>query len=115
MGVDKIPGGSSRALRLDPFTLPVRFAADDAAADEAIRHIELHREHVVLRRAVRGMRIAVNLPLTTYLGLTVRRTDVRTQSGDEVAIVLEHRDPALSIPLFVAFNDDDVAAISDAW
>jgi hypothetical protein len=115
MGVDKIPGGSSRALRLDPFTLPVRFAAEDAAADQAIRHIELHRERVVLRRAVRGMRIAVNLPLTVYLGLMVRRTNTDHQSGGEVAIVLEHRDPALSVPLFVAFNDDDVAAISHAW
>jgi hypothetical protein len=115
MGVDKIPDGSSRALRLDPFKLPVRFAAEDAAADEAIRHIELHRERVVLRRAVRGMRIAVNLPLATYRGLAVRRTTAGTQSPGEVAIVLEHRDPALSVPLFVAFNDDDIGAISDAW
>lgn len=109
MGMGKIPGGSSRALRLDPFTLPVRFAAEDAGADEATRHIELHRERVVLRRAVRGMRIALNLPLTTFLGLAVRHAD------PEVAIVLEHRDPALSVPLFVAFDDDDVAAISQAW
>jgi hypothetical protein len=115
MGVDKIPGGSSRALRLDPFTLPVRFAATDAAADEAIRHIELHRERVVLRRAVHGMRIALNLPLTFYLGLMVRETDADTQSGGEVAIMLEHRDPALSVPLFVASDHDDVVGLSEAW
>src|SRR5215210_3375109 len=115
MGVDKIPGGSSRALRLDPFTLPVRFAADDAAADEAIRHIELHRERVVLRRAVRGMRMAVNLPLTTYLGLTVRRTIADTPSGGQVTIVLDHLDPALSVPLFAASGHDDVVGISKTW
>jgi hypothetical protein len=115
MGVDKIPGGSSRALRLDPFTLPVRFAAEDAAADEAIRHIELHRERVVLRRAVRGMRIAVNLPLTTYLGLTVRRAVADNHSSGEVAIVLKHRDPALSVALFVASGHDDVVGLSKTW
>ena len=46
------PAGSSRALRLDPFALPVRFAASDAAADERVRHVELHRERVVVRRSL---------------------------------------------------------------
>jgi len=115
MGVDKIPSGSSRALRLDPFTLPVRFVAEDAAADEAIRHIELHRERVVLRRAVRGMRMAVNLPLTFYLGLAVRPRIAESPSGGEVTIVLEHRDPALSVPVFVASGHDHVVGISKTW
>jgi hypothetical protein len=35
-----MPAGSSRALRLDPFSLPARFAAIDAAADERVRHVE---------------------------------------------------------------------------
>jgi hypothetical protein len=115
MGMGKILGGSSRALRLDPFALPVRFAAEDAQADEATRHIELHKERVVLRRAVRGMRIAVNLPLTMYLGLAIRRADAGTYSGSEVAIVLEHRDAALSVPLFVASGQDDVVDLAQAW
>ena len=46
------PAGSSRALRLDPLSLPVRFDAHDIRADGGVRHIELHRERVVLRRAV---------------------------------------------------------------
>jgi len=48
-----MPAGSSRALRLDPAALPVSFAASDARADERLRHIELGRERVVVRRAVR--------------------------------------------------------------
>ncbi len=32
-----MPAGSSRAVRLDPLALPVRFAAIDAAADERMR------------------------------------------------------------------------------
>ena len=46
------PAGSSRALRLDPLSLPVRFDAHDTRADGGVRQIELHRERVVLRRAV---------------------------------------------------------------
>ena len=46
------PAGSSRALRLDPFSLPVRFAANDAAADERVRHVELYRKRVVVLRSL---------------------------------------------------------------
>jgi hypothetical protein len=100
-------------VRLDPFSLPLRFAAEDAAADEAIRHVELNRERVILRRAVRGMRYKLNLPLTTYLGLLVRQP--HSSSSGESAIVLEHRDPALSVALFVASDRDDLTAISETW
>ena len=113
MGLGKLPGGSGRALRLDPFSLPLHFAAEDAAADEAIRHVELHRERIILRRAVRGMRFKLSLPLTTYLGLLVRQP--HSSSYGETAIVLEHRDPALSVPLFVASDQDDLTAISETW
>jgi hypothetical protein len=53
--------GSGRALRLDPFGLPVRFCASDVAADGRVRDIELHRERVVLRRSLSGMRMALNI------------------------------------------------------
>ncbi|MDU6833209.1 MAG: hypothetical protein E6417_24655, partial [Bradyrhizobium sp.] len=53
--------GSGRAVRLDPLSLPVSFSAHDTRADGGIRQVELHRERVVLRRAVSGMRMAVNL------------------------------------------------------
>ena len=58
----RCPAGSSRVQRLDPFALPVRFAASDAGADERVRDVELHRERVVVRRSVAGMRMALNLP-----------------------------------------------------
>ena len=63
---------SSRALRLAPFSLPVRFEAADEAADEHRRVVELHRERVVLRRSVRGMRMAVNMPVTAFRGVAIR-------------------------------------------
>jgi hypothetical protein len=55
--------GSSRAERLDPFALPLRFVDADFAADGQVRHVELHRAHVVLRRALSGIKMAVNLPV----------------------------------------------------
>src|SRR6202030_3508278 len=67
-----MPAGSSRALRLDPLALPVRFAATDAGADERVRWIELDRERVVLRRAVRGIPMAIKVPLNAFLGVALR-------------------------------------------
>lgn len=103
-GID--PAGSGR-LRLDPFSLPVLFAADDDRADDRIRHIELHRERVILRRAVKGMRMAINVRVSHFLGIGLHDLD----DGQQM-LMLEHRDPMLSIPLCVS---DDVGAIDAAW
>src|SRR5438128_7129236 len=94
-----VAAGSSHSERLDPFTLPVRFAVSDKAADERVRQVELTRERVVLRRAVAGMKMAVNLPVAAYLGVALRMEPPEQRASGGVAIVLEHRDPALSLPL----------------
>ena len=92
--------------RLDPHSLPVRFDAHDQRADGSVRHIELHRERVILRRAVSGMRMAVNVRVSDFLGVAVRGLD------DARMLVLAHRDPALSIPLCVS---SDRVEIDTAW
>ena len=104
-----LPAGSSRALRLDPFALPVRFAANDAAADERVRDIELHRERVVVRRSLRGMRMALNLPVSAFAGISLK-----LEPG-AVAVVLEHKDPSLALPLFVSDQPDDATAEWRVW
>ena len=109
------PAGSSRALRLDPFTLPVRFPAKDAGADGQIRQIELYRERVVLRRAVCGIRMAVKVPVSAFRGVVLRLVP---DDGDEpavIAVVLDHRDAGLSVPLFAARDGDDVVAVWKSW
>ncbi len=103
------PAGSSRALRLDPLSLPVSFAAHDIRADGGVRQIELHRERVVLRRAVRGMRMAVNVRVRDFLGIAMRET------GDGQMLVLVHRDPSLSIPLCVGAERDEIASAWQMW
>lgn len=103
------PAGSSRALRLDPLSLPLSFAAHDGRADGNVRQIELHRERVVLRRAVAGMRMAVNVSVRDFLGVALRGND------DSRTLVLLHRDPSLSIPLCVSNDNDELVAASATW
>ena len=103
------PAGSSRALRLDPLLLPVSFDAHDIRADGGVRHIELHRERVVLRRAVHGMRMAINVRVSDFLGVALRGID------DAQMLVLVHRDPSLTIPLCVSSDREEIAAAWQMW
>ncbi len=107
------PAGSGRALRLDPFALPVRYAASDAAADERVREIELHRTRVVVRRSRAGMRMALNLPVSAFAGVGLRLAS--DENGAHAAVVLAHRDPDLALPLYVSRDADDVMADWRAW
>jgi hypothetical protein len=107
--------GSGRIARLDPLALPVRFTATDAVADERVRHVELHRERVILRRAVQGMRIALNVPVQAFLGVAIRLIPEQDETPAGVAVYLEHRDPALSIELYAAQDSDDVVAEWQLW
>jgi len=103
------PAGSGRALRLDPFALPVGFAASDAAADGGLREIELHRRRIVVRRTLAGMRMALNLPISAFAGVGLRMME------GHVAIVLAHADPALALPLFHSSEGDNVVADWRSW
>jgi len=47
-------------------------------------------------RAVRGMKMAVRVPVAAYLGVAIRMEPPTGQEDGAVLIVLEHRDPALS-------------------
>jgi hypothetical protein len=109
------PAGSSRVQRLDPFALPVRFADTDAASDTRMRIVELHRERVIVRRALCGIKMAVSVPLTAYLGVAIRMEPADAGSTGAVAVVLEHSDQALSLTLYRACDGNDVAAEWQAW
>jgi hypothetical protein len=93
----------------------VRFRAADAAADERVRVIELHRERVMLRRSVRGMQIKISLPITAFLGIAMRLIPPDGADPAATVVMLEHRDPALSVPLFGAPDANDVLAEWHMW
>jgi Family of unknown function (DUF6101) len=103
------PAGSSRGLRLDPLSLPVHFDAHDIRADGGVRQIELHRERVVLRRALHGMRMAVNVRVSDFLGIALRADD------NVQMLALVHRDPSLTIPLCVTSDHDEITTAWQLW
>lgn len=109
-----LPVGSSRP-RLDPLALPVRFTANDAGADERQRQVELDRERVVLHRAVAGIRMAVKLPISAYLGVSLRLVPNGAGASDLLEVTLEHKDPGLSVSLYRACDNDDVVAEWQLW
>jgi hypothetical protein len=111
-----MPAGSSRALRLDPCALPVSFTTSDARADERLRSIELDREQVVVRRAVRGVRMRLALKVSEFLGVAIRVIPPDGQQEGAIAVMLEHRDEGLSVPLLVATDaGHDVVAEWQRW
>ena len=115
MGVDR-PSGSSRALRLDPHALPVRYAARDSGADGQVRNIELDRERVVLRREVRGIPMKVGVPRDRiprrhHAHTAARRRASRPPSPSCSNIATT----ALTVPLFVATEGDDAMAQWKSW
>jgi len=101
--------GSSRVARLDPLSLPISFEARDARADGGTRHVEIARDRVVLRRSVRGMRMAINIRISDFLGVALRLVD------GAPTLVLKHRDPSLSIPLSQDGFDGAIEPIWNAW
>ena len=104
------PAGSSRVTRLDPLSLPLSFHAHDTRADGGVRRIELHRERVVLHRAIKGMRMAINVRVRDFLGVALRSVN-----GDAQVLVLVHRDPALNIPLCESADREEIVSAWLKW
>ena len=65
--------------------------------------------------AVRGMAINVSLPVDAFLGVALRLKPSDGERDDEIAVSLEHRDPALSLPLFAAADNFDAVADWQLW
>jgi hypothetical protein len=84
-------------------------------ADGRVRSVEIDRTRVLLRRSVRGMAIRLNLPLSAFLGVSVRLAPGDEVRGDSVVIALEHRDPALAVELYAGADDADVIAEWQLW
>ena len=97
-------------MRLDPLSLPLRFDARDVRADGGVRQVEIHRERVVLRRAVLGMRMAINVRVSDFIGIGLRGID-----GESQMLALVHRDPSLTIPLAISADREEIAAAAATW
>jgi hypothetical protein len=104
--------GTGSADRLDPFALPIRFAAPDAAADGGERRVTLDCDRVVLDRMVRSVAMRIAVPLSTFSGVALRVAPDGEPDHDLVDVVLAHRDRALDVPLLSGVDDADGL---DAW
>ena len=93
----------------------MRFFAGEAAADGQVRDVELHRERVVMRRALCGMRMALNMPVAAFDGVSLWLMPGEAGDDDALAVVLKHRDPTLTLPLFVTSRADEALAEWRAW
>jgi hypothetical protein len=80
-----------------------------------VRVVELHRERVVLRRALCGIKMAVNLPVAAYRGVLIRMEPTTANAPGAIAVVLEHPDPALSLTLCRAADGSDMVAEWQCW
>src|SRR4029078_6635259 len=107
--------GAGRALRLHPLGVRVGFCASDVAADGRVRDIELHRERVVLRRSLSGMRMALNMPVRAFAGISLHLVPGEGDEAELLAIVLEHSDPSLTLPLYLTSRPDEALAEWRAW
>jgi len=68
-----------------------------------------------VRRAVSGVRMAVNMPVSAFLGVALHMLPPDGDSGAAVALVLEHKDPALRLPLYVSPDTDELMAQWQSW
>ncbi len=107
--------GSGRVLRLDPHALPVRYTAHDRGSDDGTRQVELDRHRLTVRRVVRGIRMKVAVPVAEFRGISIRLLPPEHDQPASSAVLLEHRDPGLSVPLFVEPSADDLTAQWKAW
>lgn len=63
----------------------------------------------MLRRALHGMRMAVNVRVSDFLGIALRTDD------DVQMLALVHRDPSLTIPLCVTSDEEEITTAWQLW
>jgi len=102
------------ARPVDDSEWPIVFQSFDPSADGGARLIELHRDHLILRRRMAGIAMKLQLDLRAYQGLAVALLDPEGDD-DGVAVVLIHADPGLSVTLYSASHIDDVVAEWRRW
>jgi hypothetical protein len=107
--------GTGSAGRLDPGSLPIRFAAPDAAADGGVRRVTLEGARVVVDRIVGSIPMRIVAPLSTFTGVAMRLQPGEKPDADRVEVVLAHRDRALDVPLASAPHDGDGLAEWRSW
>ena len=101
--------GSGRALRLDPSGLPVRFLS--RRCDRRGKRARCRTSSQACCRAASAARHAHGNRGLRWRLLWL----VPGEGGDALAVVLKHRDPTLTLPLFMTSRSDEALAEWRAW
>ncbi|MEZ5841755.1 MAG: DUF6101 family protein [Hyphomicrobiales bacterium] len=113
------PAWTGRSLRLDPTDLPARFRIPLPGPDaRAVRltDVEIDRVSTVMYREVAGgIPVRVSVPLSDYRGVSIRFRVPETGTEPEIVLELLHADPALTVPLAIASDMDDIIADWRIW
>ncbi len=59
--------------------------------------------------------MALNLPISVFRGVVIRLKQRDDEPPSAIDVVLEHGDPALSLPLFSSETADEIVAKWQAW
>ncbi|MFK8253748.1 DUF6101 family protein [Ancylobacter terrae] len=92
----------------------IRYVERDGGADGGLRQVELHDDHVVIRRRRAGIPMKFTLRHAAFRGVAVRLADPEGD-GEGIEIVLVHPDAALTVVLQVEPDADDVVAHWRRW
>jgi hypothetical protein len=111
--------GAAKELRLDPYSLPVRYSAPlRGPSAVGVASIHLDESRVTVKRPLGGIDATLACPVSAFRGVAVRM-EVDPRSQDIHAVVeLMHPDPAMSLPLVIAEDmgdAEDIAADWQAW
>lgn len=106
--------GSSRGFRLDPYSLPVHGSARDGGTVNTAFILDRDRA-IVQRQRHAGPPLTLTVPLKSYRGIAVRMEPADMAGHVRVFVELLHVDPALTLPLIVGDEPEDVAADWQAW
>lgn len=105
------PVWAGRAMRLDPFHLPMQFGYQTPMGAASVSVTE---NGVVMRRELPcGLPMSIALPLAAFEGVAARVTE----SDGDISVTLEllHADPDMCVPLLVSDALEDAAADWHAW
>lgn len=109
--------GSSRGFRLDPHTLPAR--AVPQSGDGAAATFIIERDRALVRRvsaAAAGMPAdMISVPVGDFAGVAVRMESIGEHGEVRGYVELLHADPALTLPLTISDDPEEVAADWQAW
>lgn len=109
------PAWAGQNFRLDPQRLPqaASYATCDVDGDV---NFTITKKGAVIRRPLKNSRLPVSiaLPVNAFEGVAARAME---DDDGEITVTLElyHHDNALSVPLLVAHDLEDIAADWRAW